>query len=173
MQSRGPIDEITGRSLVSRVHVDSDGGGGGGGAMLHAARRISMMNGCELSRMGARELGSRKRKEEAKKKGRKEEERRNEPSAIDGLHRNCIECIRASYPRRVALQWVQQRPQRSCSNIVFRRGEYRDYGDYGGGTPCGHERDRLIPVLSCPGINPSCFAREALSLLNSPSNLRE
>lgn len=75
MQSRGPIDEITGRSLVSRVHVDSDGdggdGGGGGGAMLHAARRISMMNGCELSRMGARELGSRKRREEAKKKGEK------------------------------------------------------------------------------------------------------
>ena len=126
-----------------------------------------MMNGCELSRMGAREPGSRKRKEIKKKRrrgrGRKEEERRNEPSAIDGLHRNCIECIRASYPRRVALQWVQQRPQRSCSNIVFRRGEYRDYGDYGGGTPCGHKRDRLIPVLFCPGINPSCFAREALS----------
>lgn len=133
--------------------------------MLHAARCISMMNGCELSRMGARELGSRKRKEAKKDKKvrRKEEERRNESSAIDGLHRNCIECIRASYPRRVALQWVQQRPQRSCSNIVFRRGEYRDYGDYGGGTPCGHERDRLIPVLSCPGINP-CLAHEALSL---------
>lgn len=95
-------------------------------------------------------------KEKKRKKRRKEEKRRNEPSAIDGLHRNCIECIRASYPRRVALQWVQQRPQRSCSNIVFRRGEYRDYGDYGGGTPCGHERDRLIPVLSYPGINPSC-----------------
>lgn len=81
MQSRGPIDEITGRSLVSRVHVDSDGDGGGGGAMLHAARRISMMNGCELSRMGARELGSRKRKEEAKKgekrRGKKERAERD------------------------------------------------------------------------------------------------
>jgi len=34
MQSRGPTDEITGRSFVSRIHVDGDGGGVG--AMLHA-----------------------------------------------------------------------------------------------------------------------------------------
>lgn len=61
--------------------------GADAGATLHVARRISMMNGCELARMGARELAEKRREErrEMKIEGEREGERgknsrRNEPS---------------------------------------------------------------------------------------------